>query len=151
LIALCDVGVYNLWVFDNASESAGMNLAVAADHISFAEIAKVFTKVTGKPAAHQSIPWETYATRAEPYPGAPVNWTLGPDAVRDDSTMTWLENFRAFWRYWGGGISKPRDTATLDRIHPKRIKSVEEWMRHVGYDGKRKSVLKQVEDWANKK
>ena len=127
-----------------------MDLSVVTDHVSFAEIAKVFTEVTGKPGVHQSVPWETYAARAEPYPGAFVNWTLGPDAVRDDSIMTWRENFGAFWRYWGDGITPPRDTAILDRIHPNRIKSLADWMRHVGYDGKRQNVLKQVEDWTIK-
>ncbi|KAL2842110.1 hypothetical protein BJX68DRAFT_278457 [Aspergillus pseudodeflectus] len=146
LIALCDVGAYNLWIFDNPSESAGMDLQVMTDNVSFGEIAKVFTEVTGKRAVHKSIPFEEYASIAEPYPGAYVNWALGPDAVRDDSVMTWRENFGAWWRYWGGGITKARDTTVLDRIHPQRIKSLKDWMKYVDYDGKRKSVLKMVED-----
>jgi hypothetical protein len=146
LIALCDVGAYNLWIFDNPSESAGMDLQVMTDNVSFREIAEVFTEVTGKRAVHKSIPFEEYASIAEPYPGAYVNWALGPDAVRDDSVMTWRENFGAWWRYWGGGITKARDTTVLDRIHPRRIKSLKDWMKYVDYDGKRKSVLKMVED-----
>jgi hypothetical protein len=146
LIALCDVGAYNLWIFDNPSESAGMDLQVMTDNVSFGEIAEVFTEVTGKRAVHKSIPFEEYASIAEPYPGAYVNWALGPDAVRDDSVMTWRENFGAWWRYWGGGITKARDTTVLDRIHPRRIKSLKDWMVYVDYDGKRKSVLKMVED-----
>ncbi|SPN99711.1 related to nitrogen metabolic regulation protein nmr [Cephalotrichum gorgonifer] len=151
LIALDDVGIYNLWIFDNPSESAGLDLSVMTDEVSFDDIARTFTDITGKQGLHKSIPFEAYADIAEPYPGAAVNWALGPDAVRDDSVMSWRENFDAWWRYWGGGVSKPRDRALLDRIHPKRIKSLAEWMERVGYDGKKRgSILKMVEDWGIK-
>ncbi|OJJ05321.1 hypothetical protein ASPVEDRAFT_893748 [Aspergillus versicolor CBS 583.65] len=150
LIALCDIGAYNLWIFDNPSKSAGMDLQVMTDNVSFGEIATIFTEVTGKPAVHKPIPFETYASVAEPYPGASVNWVLGPDAARDDSVMSWRENFGAWWRYWGDGITKPRDTTVLDHIHPQRIKTLADWMKHVSYDGKQRSVLKMVEDWSIK-
>lgn len=150
LIALCDVGVYNLWIFDNPSESAGIDLQVVTDNVSFGEIVRVFTEVTGIAAVHKTMPFEAYAPHAEPYPGASVNWVLGPDAVRDDSVMSWRENFGSWWRYWGDGITKPRDTAILDRIHPERIKTLAEWMKRTGYNGKRGNVLKMVEDWAAK-
>lgn len=151
LIALCDVGVYNLWIFDNPSESAGIDLQVVTDNVSFGEIVRIFTEVTGIAAVHKTMPFEAYAPYAEPYPGASVNWVLGPDAVRDDSVMSWRENFGSWWRYWGDGITKPRNTAILDRIHPERIKTLAEWMKHIGYNGKRGNVLKMVEDWAAKK
>lgn len=150
MIALCDVGIYNLWIFDNPEESAGIDLSVVTDNISFAEVATVFTEVTGIPATHITVPFEKYASAAEPYPGAYVNWVLGPDVSRDDSIMTWRENFGAWWQYWGDGVTKPRDTTILDRIHPKRIKSLKAWIEKVGYDGKRHSVLKMVDDWAEK-
>ncbi|KAM6516776.1 hypothetical protein FALCPG4_014949 [Fusarium falciforme] len=150
MIALCDVGIYNLWIFDNPAESAGLDVSVATDNVSFAEIARIFTEVTGTPAVHKTIPWEVYAPHAEPYPDASVNWVLGPDAPRDKSVMSWADNFRAWWRYWGDGVTPPRDEAFLDRIHPKRIKSVADWMKHVGYNGKRQNVLKMNEDWAIK-
>jgi hypothetical protein len=150
LIALCDVGVYNLWIFDSPFQSAGIDLQVVTDNVSFGEIARIFAEVTSKVAIHKQVPFEDYAPLAEPYPGASVNWVLGPEAVRDDSIMSWRDNFRAWWRYWGDGITKSRDTTILDRIHPARIKSVRDWMEHVGYDGKPRGVLKMVEDWSSK-
>ncbi|KAG7118752.1 NmrA-like family domain-containing protein 1 like [Verticillium longisporum] len=150
LIALDDVGVYNLWLFDNPDEAAGLDLLVVTDNVSFPEIAKTFTEVTGKQGVFKSTPFEHYAKVAEPYPGAFVNWSLGPDAPRDESVMKWNDNFGAWWRYWGEGRTPLRDTAILDRIHPKRIRSLAEWMKHVGYDGNRRFVLKMVEDWAAK-
>ncbi|KAM0274878.1 hypothetical protein ACHAQH_007803, partial [Verticillium albo-atrum] len=150
LIALDDVGVYNLWLFDNPSEAAGLDLSVVTDTVGFTEIAKTFTEVTGKQGVFKSIPFEHYAEVAEPYPGAHVNWSLGPDAPRDESVMSWKANFGAWWRYWGEGHTPARDIALLDRIHPGRIKSLAEWMKHAKYDGNRRFVLKMVEDWASK-
>lgn len=149
MLALQDVGVYNLWLFDNPSEAAGLDLTVAADNVSFADIAETFTRVTGRRSVHKHVPFAEYAAQAQPYPGAYVNWGLGPDAPRDESVMTWRENFEAWWRYWGEGLATPRDFALLDRIHPNRVRSLEQWMRLVKYDGKSRSVLKNVEDWTN--
>ncbi|KAM0255744.1 hypothetical protein ACHAQJ_005498 [Trichoderma viride] len=146
LIALADVGVYNLWIFDNPHESAGLDLEVATDQVSMVDIAKTFTKVTGKKAVHKQLPIDEYMEIAEPYPNAPANWAAGPDAARDKSTMTWKENFTAWWRYWGEGKGATRDMALLDKIYPQRIKSLEEWMRTVKYDGKQRGVLKGLED-----
>ncbi|KAK4553155.1 hypothetical protein LTR86_009685 [Recurvomyces mirabilis] len=146
LIAVEDVGAYSLWMFENPSESTGVQLKIATDAVTFEEIAEIFTKVTGKKALHEYVPLEQYLPAAEPYPNAPANWAAGPDAPRDDSTMTWRENFGPWWRYWGEGVCENRDFALLDRIHPKRIKSLKGWMRLVGYDGQPKPVLKGVED-----
>ncbi|KAJ5833629.1 hypothetical protein N7474_001940 [Penicillium riverlandense] len=146
MIALEDIGHYSLWLFDNLQESAGMNLKVATDEVSFVDIAAVFTEVTGKKGVHKYVPLEEYLPSVEPFPNAPANFAAGPNAVRDESTMTWRENFSAWWRYWGEGRAERRDMPLLDRIHPGRIKSLGEWMAKVHYDGQPKSVLKGVED-----
>ncbi|KAL3472272.1 hypothetical protein BJX99DRAFT_235853 [Aspergillus californicus] len=147
LIALDDVGVYSLWLFDNPSESAGLNLEVATDQVSFAEIAATFTKVTGKQGLHKRAPSEGYFAKAEPYPGAYANWAAKDrDAPRDESFMTWRENFTAWWHYWGEGKGATRDMEFLDRIHPSRISSLEAWMRLKEYDGRPRSVLKDLGD-----
>lgn len=113
------------------------------------DIAETFTKVTGKKAFHKQLLMEDYMETAEPYPDAPANWAAGPNAVRDKSVMTWKENFTAWWRYWGEGKGATRDMALLDKIYPQRIKSLEEWMRKVDYNGKQKTVLKGLEDLRN--
>jgi hypothetical protein len=145
LIALEDVGVYSLWMFDNIKDSAGLELKVATDEVSFAEIAATFTQVTGKPAAHQFVPLDVYLPMAEPFPNAPANWAAGPTAPRDESTMTWRANFGAWWLYWGEGLAEKRNWALLDKIHPQRIKSLKGWMEKNKYDGQPKAVLKR---WA---
>ncbi|KAH6985498.1 hypothetical protein EDB80DRAFT_590845 [Ilyonectria destructans] len=150
LIALEDVGIYSLWLFDNFPESAGLNLEVVTEEVSFADIARIFTEVTGKKGVHKHVPFEEYAPLAEPYPGAYVNFGVGPEVARDESDMTWRENFGAWWRFWGEGIVNPRDKQLLDRVHPGRIKSLAEWMQRTGYDGKTRPVLKGIEDFKSK-
>jgi hypothetical protein len=95
---------------------------------------------------HRYIPLEDYLLSAEPLQNAPANWAAGPNAVRDESTMTWRENLSAWWRYWGEGLSEPRDMNFLDTIHPGRIKSLGNWMKKVHYDRKPRNVLKGIED-----
>ncbi|USP74818.1 uncharacterized protein yc1106_02092 [Curvularia clavata] len=146
LIALDDVGVYSLWLFDNPSESAGLDLEVATEQVSFAQIVDTFTQVTGKKAAHVYVPLEDYLPAAEPYPNAWANWAAGSDVVRDESSMTWRQNFAAWWQYWSEGLGATRDMKLLDRIHPTRIRSLREWMEKVGYDGKPRGVLKNLGD-----
>lgn len=146
LIALEDIGHYVLWLLDNPSLSSGLNLEIATDQVNFADIARTFTTVTGKKGMHQYVPLEKYLDEAEPYPNAPANWAAGPGVTRDESTMTWKENFGAWWRFWGEGLGATRDLQKLTTIHPSRIKSLEEWMVKVHYDGKRKDVLKGAED-----
>ncbi|KAF4218943.1 hypothetical protein CNMCM8980_008272 [Aspergillus fumigatiaffinis] len=124
LIALDDVGPYSLWLFDNPQESAGMDLKVATDEVSFTDIAAVFTDVTGKKGVHKHLPLAEWLPIAEPFPDAPANFAAGPNIIRDEATMPWRENFSAWWRFWGEG----------------------EWMKKVYYDGQPKAILKGVED-----
>ncbi|KAJ3835791.1 putative NmrA-like family domain-containing protein 1 [Lentinula raphanica] len=146
LISLEDVGYYSLWLFDNISESAGLDLTVVTDYVSFEDIARTFTKVTGKKGEHQTVTLEEYLPMAEPYPDAPVNWyAVGPNDARDMSLLSWRQNISAFWRHWNDEVNKVADMALLDRIHPNRIKSLEEWMKKLGYDGRMRTVMKGLE------
>lgn len=146
LISLLDVGAYVLWIFDNIDRSAGIDLEVATDQVSFKDIVEVFTRVTGKPALHIQLPMEEYLGRAEPYPNAPANYPGGKNKIDDESNMTWRENFTAWWRYWSEGLGATRNFELLTEIFPGRIKSLEEWMVKVNYQGKPKPVLKDLED-----
>ncbi|KAK4498993.1 hypothetical protein PRZ48_009504 [Zasmidium cellare] len=146
LIALSDVGKYSLYLLSNPTKTHALNLAIATEQVSFPQIAETFTRVTGIPASHEYIPLEEYIPLAEPYPNAYANWALGPDAPRDESVMTWRENFSAWWRFWGEGKGANRDMGFLDEVLPGRVRSLEEWMRGVGYDGRARAVLKGLED-----
>ncbi|KAJ3786789.1 NmrA family protein [Lentinula aff. detonsa] len=145
LIALEDVGHYSLWLFDNIPESAGLDLKIATDYVTFADIVNTFTRVTHKKGIHKSLSLEEYLPLAEPFPNAPINWYAGPDVARDESTRSWRESISGFWRYWNEELDGFANMDLLDRIHPNRIKSLEEWMRKVGYDGHMKPIMKGPE------
>ena len=144
LMALDDVGVFVKWIFDNPEKSAGINLEMATDQVSFSDITTVFSRVTGRKGIHRVISFEEYLPKKEPYPNAPANWATG---LTGGATMTWRENFTAWWKFWGSGKGATRDMELLDEIYPGRIKSLEEWMTKVNYrGGKRGSILKNTED-----
>lgn len=145
-MALEDVGVFTLWLLDYPEKPAGMDLEVTTDQISLADIADTFTRVTGRTAIHRCVPLEEYLPKAEPYPNAPASWAAGPDAPRDESLMSWRENFTAWWKYWSSGMGATRDISLLDSIHPTRIKTLEQWMRKNRYEGKPRPILKGLED-----
>ena len=55
----------------------------------------------------------------------------------------WFEVYKATGN--NTGLLK-RDYEKLDKILPDRVKSLEEWMRLVGYTGEPKAVLKDLRD-----
>lgn len=131
-VCLDDCGYYVRWLFDHPDEADGLNLEVAIEHIRYEDLATAFTKVTGHPARFVDIDLEAW-WQTGPM-SAMVDVPVGYNADIDDgATMSMKENFSGFWRLWqksGGnkGIIQ-RDYALLDRIHPKRIRSVEEWLK----------------------
>lgn len=138
-VALDDVGVYVKYLFDHADsgEADGLDLQVAIEHVTIDALARAFTKVTGKPARwidndvdeHMDLVWGRGAD-------TPAGYNADPN---DAATMTLRRNFTGFfnlWRHSGGnkGVIQ-RDYALLDRIHPGRIRSVEEWLRRENEKG----------------
>ncbi|KAI1148953.1 hypothetical protein F4825DRAFT_453941 [Nemania diffusa] len=129
--ALDDCGYYVKYLFDHPDEADGLNLAVALDHVTFPEYTQAFTAVTGHPARWEDTDLHQFIERIfGPQVDKPAGYNADPS---DPATMTLRQNFTAFFELWrnsGGnkGIIK-RDYEFLDRIHPGRIRSVEEWLR----------------------
>ncbi|KAI1167653.1 hypothetical protein F5B18DRAFT_396553 [Nemania serpens] len=129
--ALDDCGFYVKYLFDHPEEADGLNLAVALDHVNFDEYTRAFTSVTGHPARWEDVDVRQHLERAF---GPKIDEQYGYNTdPTDPAAITLRQNFTAFFEVWrnsGGnqGIVT-RDYAFLDRIHPERIKSVEEWLR----------------------
>jgi len=137
MISLEDLGWYARWIFDNPTESSGLDLKIATEHVGWQSLAETFTKVTGKPARFNDLSMDEYFARFGEKADRPV-------AYQAPNGMTMRQNFTGFWSLWRNNVVK-RDYKLLDKIHPNRL-SLEGWMRLVGYDGEKKTVLKNWED-----
>lgn len=142
LVSLNDLALYAKWMFENPSRSAGLQLGVAIAHVTGAEHAAAFEAVTGKKSRYEDIPLQTVLDQ---FPSGKIGAKASPGF--DDPTLkTAAEHFGPWWgifRDSGGNTGCwKRDYGLLDEIMPGRIRTVEEWMRKVEYDGKLKAVLK---------
>lgn len=130
-VSLDDCAHYVRWMFDHP-ERDGIDLEVAIDHIHYGDLAAAFERVTGCRARFVDTAPEEY-------------WRTGPLSARGDraagveadmaepGTLSVRENFTGFWNLWrasGGneGVIR-RDYALLDEIHPRRIRSAEQFFR----------------------
>ncbi|KAH8930252.1 NAD-P-binding protein [Atractiella rhizophila] len=130
-----DLGFYAKWILDNPKESSYKHIRTATCHATGEDIAKAFTKVTGKPAVYVE---EDPANSSRTANFADIKVGKGQAT---NTGMTWRQNFDGWWTWWrmDGSV---RDYELMDRIHPNRVKSVEEWMRKTNYDGSYTNVLK---------
>jgi hypothetical protein len=149
-VHLDDLGPYVHWIFSHIDQSAGLNVKVAIEHVPLDLIASTFTKVTGKPARAEYLTLEEYfqlggiAAVADKKLGVE---TAGPE---DKTLLTYRQNFSSWFNLYrrsGGnkGILR-RDYDFLDKIFPTRVRSLEQWMRKVGYTGEAKPVLKSFRE-----
>jgi NmrA-like family protein len=126
-VAIDDCGYYVRWLFDHPERANGMDLEVAIDHMTYADLAAAFEKVTGHPAQYIDTDLDTY-WNSGPFSGIadlPAGYNADPT---DKSTMSVRDNFTGFWNLFKYGIIK-RDYVLLDEIHPNRIRSAEQWFR----------------------
>ncbi|KAM0284166.1 hypothetical protein ACHAQH_002156 [Verticillium albo-atrum] len=137
-VDLDDCEHYVRWLFDNPERANGMDLEVAIDLISYADLARDFEKVTGHPARYIDTSVEGYWAKG------PLGNGLGASAynsdIEDPAAMSLRQNFTGFWTMWknsGGnnGVIQ-RDFKFLDEIHPGRVKSAEEFFRREEVKGR---------------
>jgi hypothetical protein len=128
-VSLGNCAYYVRWLFGHPEED-DMDLEVAIEHIQYADLAAAFEKVTGCKARFVDETLEEY-------------WTDGPLSKRasaavgieanaeEPGVLSVKENFTGFWNMWrnsGGenGVIK-RDYTLLNKFHPNRIRTVEQF------------------------
>ncbi|KFY47803.1 hypothetical protein V495_01803 [Pseudogymnoascus sp. VKM F-4514 (FW-929)] len=145
LIYLKDYGDYARWMLDTPARSNGLNLHVATEDISWADLTTAFTELTGIKSVYKDVTLDEYFKL-----GAFANpeVKVGHSVTHDDPTLVTIrENFSGFWNTWKAELTK-RDYKLLDEILPTRVKSVKEWMEKTGYKGEPAPVLKDYRDGA---
>jgi len=146
MIALEDVGVYTLWLFDNFERAAFLDLKVATAHIDFNDVVCAFNTLQQESQGSKRAEWKPFddvASFLDSF-GAPRDTPVTALFHSDAAGMTFHENFTGWWNLWRANLVE-RDYELLDEIHPRRIRSVREWMELTGYDGTLKQVLK--DEW----
>lgn len=124
-VALEDCAYYVRWLFDHQERANGMDLEVALEHVRYTDLAAAFERVTGHPARYVDTDLDNYFAPINAVADRPAGYNADPN---DKSTMSFRDNFTGFWNQWKYGIIT-RDYGLLDEIHPKRMRSAEEWLR----------------------
>jgi hypothetical protein len=137
-VSLEDRGYYARWLFDNPDRANWLDLEVAIEHIHYKDLARAFEAVTGHPARFIDVDLDTYWTTGPLSMAASMGSGYNSDP-NDSAFMTIRQNFTGFWNLWkhsghNEGIIK-RDYKLLDEIHPKRARSVEQWLRKMNDRG----------------
>ncbi|KAI8844750.1 hypothetical protein BC829DRAFT_428062 [Chytridium lagenaria] len=129
MIALDDIGVYALWIFTNIDKSAYLDLKVATAHIDFTDIVQAFNKVNPTlTATHVPVTIQAFLDSMNVPRDAPLTSVFMSSHPNSTRGLTFHENFTGFWELWNANVVK-RDYELLDKIHPGRMRSVEEWMK----------------------
>jgi hypothetical protein len=137
-VSLDDCAFYARWLFDNIDKANGLDLEVAVEHVHYKDLAHAFEAVTGHPALFIDVDLDTYWTKGPLSMAAELGGGYNSDP-NDPAFMTIRQNFTGFWNLWkdsgkNQGIIK-RDYELLDKIHPNRIRNVEQWFRRVNDQG----------------
>jgi hypothetical protein len=143
LVGLSDFAWYARYILAHHDEFKGDLLSVGIEHTSGEDIATAFTKVTGEAARFEPLPLSTVV---KAWPDNKLG-TAGSPGYDDPTLKTMAETFVPWYTIWqesGGNVGLwTKDYERLDKIHPNRVRSVEEWMRSVGYGAERKpSILR---------
>ncbi|MDT0413247.1 MULTISPECIES: NmrA/HSCARG family protein [Streptomyces] len=121
LIGLDDIAWFASFVFDNWHSWGARDLAVAADSLTGDQIAGIFERVTGKPAAYEAIPLE---------------------AVRS-GMGEFGHDFAGMFEFFQDRdvVGLDRDLPALRAMHPG-LQDFEAWLRSTGWDGAERDVQK---------
>lgn len=143
LVSLHDMGWYARYMFAHPAEVRGDVLSVGIEHADGKTIARAFAAVTGKSARFEPLDLRRVA---QSWPQRKIG-LAGSPGYEDPTLKDQAGHFVPWFTIWsesGGNHGLwTRDYERLDRIYPDRIRSVEQWMRFVGYTGqKRDEVLK---------
>src|SRR5581483_7395683 len=86
-VSLEDCGYYGRWLFDHPERANGMDLEVAIDDVSYANLAEAFETVTGHPARYVDTDLDTYWRQGplSAIADRPAGYNADPE---DKSTMT---------------------------------------------------------------
>lgn len=133
LVSLDDLGWFARYMFEHPEQFRGDLLSVGIEHASGHKIAESFAAVTGRPA--HFVP-RTRKETEDMLPEIKLGTAHSP-GYEDPTLVTMREMFVPWWNIWAESHGNTglwtRDYERLDTIKPDRIRSIEQWMKVVGY------------------
>lgn len=140
-VGLDDLAWYARHIFEHPQEFVGDLLSIGIAHTSGDEVAAAFTVVTGEQARFE--PADLLET-AKTWPDTLIG-LAGSPGYRDPTLKTMAGQLIPWYTIWqesGGNKGLwTKDYERLDKIHPGRMKNIEEWMRAVGYSAETHPVV----------
>ncbi|KAI0688758.1 NAD(P)-binding protein [Cytidiella melzeri] len=140
MIALEDLGFWARYTFDNRAATSGKDLEVASDMVDWEYLVSTFKAVSGEKAVFVDMSMDEWAGLLEG-----TDRPVANERPFGDKSMTWKENFTAWWALWRDDVVK-RDMEWIRSVHPG-THNLEKWMRKHSYDAQLQlGFLKNVED-----
>jgi hypothetical protein len=138
LVSLHDLAWFARHIFEHPDKFRGDLLSVGIEHATGQRMAEAFSAVTGQPA--RFVP-RTEEELERMLPTSKLGTAHSP-GFDDPTLVTVREMFVPWWGIWAESHGNTglwtRDYKRLDAIKPDRIRSLEQWMRFVGYDAEAK-------------
>ena len=117
IVDIEDTGSIVREILNNPEKNLGQDICICGDVISFADMSKIFTKVTGQPAMSKTL------TEDE------LRVLLGfmPKTVQDEimAMLSWIEEF--------GYYGKEKDWTTGRKV--TKLNTFKDWLRKTGWKG----------------
>lgn len=149
LVSLKDIGFWVRYTLDNGRSDpklSGKNVTLASDWVSFPELPKTFTELTGLPAIYKPLS----VTEWFDYIGSGKDEYFSLDGEGTGAQRrTWRDNVTCWWNWWRDSskfLESQIDMDWIRNVNPSTV-GLEEWMKQNEYDGRMdRSVLKMAED-----
>ncbi|CAF2906255.1 unnamed protein product [Rotaria sp. Silwood2] len=117
LLDIEDIGTVVREILTNPETFIGQDICICGDAIRFADISKVFTKVTGKAAISKTINEEEFRSVLYQMP------TVAQDDLAD--SYEWFEEYSNY--------GKDKDWTTGQKLW--KLKTFEDWLKQTGWQG----------------
>jgi hypothetical protein len=138
LLPLERYGQRVLWALRHPRESYGHFLSCSPFQVPFLGIAEAFQKATGVETAFEPITIDQWMEVVRIHGFTDPDKLLPRGSRKDDPTaFTFRKSFGAWWAIWSDNEVRKEyaDDSWLDEIQPDVPRTLEAWMREVGYNG----------------
>ena len=117
LVDIEDTGSIVREILNDPEKYVGRDICICGDMISFGDMSKIFTRVTGRPALSKTLTEEEFRTIM----------SFMPKTVQDEmiSMVGWIEEF--------GYYGKEKDWTTGQQV--TKLNTFEDWLRRTGWKG----------------